>query len=305
MERLHFYGRSVIVTGAGRGVGRAHALMLADRGARVVVADIGGGLDGEGSSAGPAEEVAEEILAAGGEAVACHASVAEEAGAARIVATAVDAFGGVDALVNNAGIAAPDWFEDLPAEQFRRMVDVHYLGTVYLTQAAWPHLVRSGEGRVVNTCSEAGFGTVPKNTSYGGAKGAVFGFTRSLALDGARHGVRVNAVAPRANTRLSAPPVLSHTFDVAAEAFAGVMDTMRPDLVAPVAAFLAHPSCRLNGEVLIAGAGQVMRLAVVRTRGIDRPDLTPEDVAADLGALMDMEAAELIEVVGAVDGGAA
>src|SRR5262245_13767273 len=128
MTELRFDGRTVIVTGAGRGVGRSHALSFASRGARVVVADLGGALDGSGSSSDPADEVVKEIEAAGGEAVACYASVAEEAGAATIVEAAMDSFGRIDVLVNNAGIAAPlDWIENLTAADYRRMVEVHHL----------------------------------------------------------------------------------------------------------------------------------------------------------------------------------
>ncbi len=160
-----------------------------------------------------------EIRAAGGEAIACHASVADEDGAASIVQTALDAFGRIDVVVNNAGIAAPDWFEDTPMERFRRMVEVHYLGTVYVTHAAWPHMVEAGYGRIVNTCSEANLGFVPKSAAYAGAKGAVLGFTRALALEAPRHGIRVNAVAPRAQTRLSGPEVMAKTYDVPVEMF--------------------------------------------------------------------------------------
>ena len=262
MSELRFDERVAIVTGAGRGVGRAHAMLLASRGAKVVVADLGGQLDGTGSSSGPADEVVQEIEAAGGEAVACYTSVADKAGAASIVQTALDAYGGIDAVVSNAGIAEPDWFEDLSIDRFRRMIDVHYMGTVNVVFAAWPHMVEAGYGRIVNTCSEAMFGMSPKNTSYGGAKGGVFGFTRTLALDAVRFGIRVNAVAPRANTRLSGPPVMAHVYDVPEEVFVsgGTMERFRPELVAPVAAFLAHESCELNGEVLVAGGGQVMRV---------------------------------------------
>jgi NAD(P)-dependent dehydrogenase (short-subunit alcohol dehydrogenase family) len=151
MEQLRFDGRAAIVTGAGRGIGRAHALLLASRGAKVVVADYGGAVDGTGSSSGPAEEVAEEIRAAGGDAVACCASVAEEEGAALIVDTAMSSFGRLDIVVNNAGISDKHLFGDLTSEQFRRMMDVHFFGTLYVTKAAWPHLVEVGNGRIVNT----------------------------------------------------------------------------------------------------------------------------------------------------------
>jgi NAD(P)-dependent dehydrogenase (short-subunit alcohol dehydrogenase family) len=296
VSELRFEGRSVIVTGAGRGIGRCHAVLLASRGARVVVADLGGKLDGSGSSTAPADEVVKEIRAAGGQAVACYASVTDEAGAASIVRTALDAFGRVDVLVNNAGIADPDSFEDLSIERFRRMVDVHYLGTVNVTKAAYPHLVAGGYGRIVNTCSEAAFGSVPKATSYGSAKGGIYGFTRSLALDSVRHGVRVNAVVPRANTRLSGPPVLAHTYDQPENLFVGALDRFAPELVSPAVAFLAHESCELNGELLLCGGGQVMRIAAIQTNGITHDHLTPEVIAEQIDAVMDTTGAQVLLV---------
>src|SRR5262245_19931053 len=149
MSELRFDGRSVIVTGAGRGIGRCHAMLLASRGAQVVVADLGGQLDGTGSSSDPADEVVKEIRAAGGTAVACYASVADGAGAASIVQTALDSFGRLDVVVNNAGIADPDWFEDLSLDRYRRMVDVHFVGTVNVVKAAYPHLIAGGSGRIL------------------------------------------------------------------------------------------------------------------------------------------------------------
>jgi hypothetical protein len=295
MEELRFDGRTAVVTGAGRGVGRAHALFLAARGAQVVVADLGGQLDGTGASSEPAERVVKEIEAEGGTAVSCSASVATEEGADAIIRTALDAFGRLDVIVNNAGISQPDWFDDLTLDRFRQMIDVHYLGTVNVTRAAWPHLRKSGYGRIVNTCSEAAFGMVPKNTSYGGAKGGVFGFTRSLALDARRHGILVNAVAPRARTRLSDPKVLAHVYDVPEEAFGEVMDGFAPEFVAPAAAYLAHESCELNGEILVAGGGQVLRMAIMQTQGFRSSALTLEDLAANLDTVMDMTDATLME----------
>lgn len=297
MDELRFEGRSAIVTGAGRGVGRAHALLLAARGAKVVVADLGGQLDGSGSSAEPAKEVVTEILQAGGEAVACHASVADEAGAASTVQTAVDTFGRVDIVINNAGIADPDWFEDLSLERFRRMVEVHFLGSVYVARAAWVHMVEAGYGRIVNTTSEAALGCVPKATSYGGAKGGVLSFTRELALESMRHGIRVNAVAPRAQTRLSAPAVMAKTYDVPEEMIpVESMAPYKPELVSPAAVYLAHESCELNGEVLVSGGGQVMRVAFVVNEGITDPDMTPEVVAAEIEKLLDLSKATEVKV---------
>ena len=295
MDLMRFDGRTAIVTGAGRGVGRAHARLLAARGAQVVVVDLGGQLDGTGASPEPAENVVKEIKAEGGIAVPCSASVATEEGAHTIVQVALEAFGRVDVIVNNAGISQPDWFDDLTVDRFRQMIDVHFLGSVNVTRAAWPHLQSNGYGRIVNTCSEAAFGMVPKNTSYGSAKGGVFGFTRSLALDARRHGILVNAIAPRASTRLSDTKVLAHVYDLPEETFGEVMDGFAPEFVAPAAAYLAHESCQLNGEVLVAGGGQVLRMAIMQTQGFTSPTLTLEELAANLDVVMDMTDATLMQ----------
>jgi NAD(P)-dependent dehydrogenase (short-subunit alcohol dehydrogenase family) len=294
MSELRFDGRAVIITGAGRGVGRSHALLLAARGARVVVADYGGELDGSGASAEPAAQVVNEIQAAGGEAVACNASVADEAGAATIVQTALDAFGRLDVVINNAGISDPGWFDDLSLEQFRLMLDVHYLGTVYVLKAAWPHMCAAGYGRIVNTCSEAMGGIHTLVTSYGAAKGAVLGLTRTLACESAKDGILVNAIAPRANTRLSDPAVLSQVFDVSLDDAVAMIAPFAPELVSPAAAFLAHESCDLNGVVLVAGGGQVQRLALMASPGITREHLTPEDVATNAETIADLSGAQLL-----------
>ncbi len=297
MNELRFDGRTVIVTGAGRGVGRCHALLFAARGANVVVADLGGNIDGSGSSKDPADEVVREIAAAGGTAVACYGSVADEGGAASIVEAAMDAFGRLDVVVNNAGIAAPlEWVEDLTNADYRRMVEVHHLGTVYVTKAAWPHLQAAGYGRIVNTTSEGALGMVPKNSSYGSAKGAVLGFTRTSALDGARYGIRVNAVVPRANTRIATPELLSHTYDAPAEMFESSMTQFAPELVSPAAVYLGHESCELTGELLISGGGQVMRLALSESQGITDEHLTPEVVAENIDKILDMTGAQVMTV---------
>lgn len=295
MAELRFDDRVAIVTGAARGIGRSYALLLAARGAHVVVADHGGGPTGTGSSPEPATAVVQEITEAGGTAVACSASVSEESCAAQIVATAIESFGRLDVVVNNAGIHDPGLFSDLSVAQFHRMLEVHYLGTLFVIRSAWPHLVRAGYGRVVNTVSEAMLGGVAELTSYGAAKGAVFGLTRNLATEGQAHGIRVNAVAPRAYTRLSA----EHTEKMAAEKsvpkemMAKVTASMTPDLVAPAAAFLAHELCPLNGEVLQAGLGGVQRIAVACSQGISKRGLTPEDIAENLDAVMNMADSEI------------
>lgn len=297
MSQLRFDDRVVIVTGAGRGIGRSHALLLASKGARVVVADVGGGIDGSGSSRAPADDVVHEIEANGGQAVATYASVADEEAAASIVDTAMQTYGRVDALVNNAGIHDPGRFESLSVEQFRTMLEVHFFGTLFVTRAAWPHFVARGYGRVVNTASEAMLGGIPELTSYGSAKGAVFGLTRNLATEGTSHGIRVNAIAPRAHTRMSEShsEALASVMGLPREAMDEINASMPPELCAPAAAFLAHESCPLNGEVLQVGMGGVARLAVVHTQGISKDDLTAEDIAENLDTIMDVNDARVTE----------
>jgi NAD(P)-dependent dehydrogenase (short-subunit alcohol dehydrogenase family) len=300
MSELRFDGRAVVVTGAGRGVGRGHAMAFASRGAKVVVADLGGAMEGGGRSSDVADAVVAEIRGAGGEAVAACASVAEEDGANAIVRTAIDAFGRIDVVVNNAGIAEPDSFEDLTVEGFQRMNDVHYMGTVLVCRAAWPHMVEAGYGRIVNTTSEGAFGLVPKAAAYGGAKGGVFGFSREIALEGAPKGILVNLLAPRAATRMSSPAVLAKTWDVDEGTYGGggFDEAYAPEKVSPAAVFLGHESCTLNGVVLVAGGDQVMRIALVQNEGFKAEGLTPEDIVANLGAVMDLGAATEIEVRG-------
>jgi NAD(P)-dependent dehydrogenase (short-subunit alcohol dehydrogenase family) len=300
MSELRFDGRVAVVTGAGRGVGRSHALLLAHKGARVVVADYGVGIDGEGSSTGPAEDVVREIKETGGEAVACCASVAEERGANSIVDTAIDAFGRLDAVINNAGIHDPGLFDALSVEQFRKMTDVHFFGTLFVTRAAWPHFVRAGYGRVVNTVSEAMLGGIPELTSYGAAKGAVFGLTRNLATEGAAYGIHVNGIAPRAYTRMSAShsDTLAEVLSMPKEVMDEINASMPPEMCAPAAAFLAHESCPLNGEVLQIGMGTVARIAVVRTQGIAKTPLTAEDIAENLDDIMNVAGAHVTQVTG-------
>lgn len=300
MDELRFDGRAVVVTGAGRGIGRSHALLLAAKGAQVVVSDVGAGIDGDGASSAPADEVVAEIRADGGEAVPTYASVADEAGAASVVDTAIDAFGRIDAVVNNAGIHDPARFESLSVDHFRRMFDVHFFGTLLVLKAAWPHFVDAGYGRIVNTVSEAMLGGIPELTSYGAAKGAVFGLTRNLATEGAAYGIRVNAIAPRAYTRMSASSsdALSEMLSIPKEDMAAINASMPPDLCAPAVAYLAHESCALTGEVLQVGMGGVARLAVVHGEGINKSPLGAEDIADNLDTIMDVRTARVTDAGG-------
>jgi NAD(P)-dependent dehydrogenase (short-subunit alcohol dehydrogenase family) len=188
VTKIDLSGRVVIVTGAGRGIGRAHARLIAARGAAVVVCDSGGDTDGQGASTAPADTVVAEIAQAGGRAVASYESVGTRTGADRIVATALDAFGSLDAVVNNAGIFDVMPFEQVTSETVRAYLTVHFEGSLFLASAAWRHLIGSGTGRIVNTVSGVMLG-VPNMVHYGSAKGAVYGLTRNLAVAGAAHGI--------------------------------------------------------------------------------------------------------------------
>ncbi|MDX3191696.1 SDR family NAD(P)-dependent oxidoreductase [Streptomyces sp. MN03-5084-2B] len=282
MDRLSFKGRVVIVTGAGRGIGRAHALLLAERGASVVVADLGARVDGSGVDGDdPAADVVAEIRAAGGRAMASRADVSTESGAADLVAATIENFGELHAVVNNAGIVRTARFEELSTAEYQRYLDVHFFGSLFVCRAAWPHLIASGSGRVVNTVSAAMLGT-PLMTHYGSSKGAVFSLTRNLAVEGAEHGILVNAVAPGAGTRMAENAAGS----LSPEVMEYLRTQLRPEHVAPVVAFLAHPACQVTGEVFNAAGGAVNRLALVTTTGIQDPALTVETVAERFGEVM-------------------
>jgi NAD(P)-dependent dehydrogenase (short-subunit alcohol dehydrogenase family) len=285
MGELRFDERVAVVTGAGRGIGRSHALLLAAKGAKVVVADHGVAVDGSGSSEGPADDVVAEIEAAGGTATSCYGDVADEAGASSIIQTALDTYGRLDVLVNNAGISDPALFEDLTVDQFRRMVDVHFFGTLLCTRAAWPHMKEAGYGRIVCTMSESVFGGIRDLTSYASGKGAVLGLMRTLATEAHGTGILVNAVVPRAFTRMSAAHALEGR---SPEELAQFEKMLAPEMNSPAAVFLAHESCPLNGEMLRAGMGSVARLAIIHTQGVTKPDLTVEDIAENLDAILDV-----------------
>lgn len=262
---LRFDGRVAIVTGAGRGLGRAHALLLAERGAKVVVNDLGGSKEGEGSDAGPANDVVSEILAAGGIAVADTNNVGSEAGCHALVQTAMRDFGRIDIVVNNAGISRWATFPDADAENLELTLDVHLRGTWHTTRAAWPYMEQQGYGRIITTTSTGMLG-LPDNLAYATAKGALIGFTRSLAVAAAAKGILVNCVAPNSVTR----PSLSA--DKPNIVTANQMDTarvqaMQTDLVSPMVAYLAHESCGVNGEILVAGAKRFARWFMGFTQG--------------------------------------
>ena len=254
-------GRVAIVTGAGRGIGREHALLLAAEGAQVVVNDLGGSSDGTGSEDGPAESVAAEIRAAGGQAVANADDVADAAGAERLIATAVDAFGRLDVVVNNAGILRDRVLVNLTDDDWDLVVRVNLRGTFTVTRAAgnyWREQAKAGEAvnaSIINTSSESGVFGNPGQANYAAAKAAVASLTQVAAKELKRYGVRVNAITPQARTRMT-----EQAFGDALAPKEGKFDRFNPANVSPFVVYLATADCALSGEVFIVGGSRVQRI---------------------------------------------
>ncbi|MCP2340052.1 SDR family oxidoreductase [Actinomadura rupiterrae] len=270
MSELRYDGRVAIVTGAGHGLGRQHALELAARGAKVVVNDLGGDRSGVGASAGPAQEVVDEITKNGGEAVANPDNVATPEGAEAIVQTAVDAFGKVDIVVNNAGILRDKSFKNMTVEEFDAVIAVHLRGSFLVTKAAWPHLRENGYGRIVNTSSPAGlFGNFGQ-ANYATAKMGLVGFTKTLAHEGAKYDIKANAIAPVAWTRM--------TEDLLPADF---KDHLGVDKVTPLVAYLVHESNPDSGEVYTVGGGRIAKMLVAEGPGWGTKDALSVEAVRD------------------------
>lgn len=274
MTELRFDGKTAIVTGAGGNpsLGRAHAMLLAARGANVVVNDIGGGGGPAGQAS--AQAVADEIVAAGGKAVADTNSVATPEGAAAMVQTALDAFGGIDIIVNNAGVVYVAPLEEITIRDYQRTIEVNLLGPMYLVRAAWPHMKANGYGRIVNIASNSMFGCALQ-IAYGASKGGMFALTQGLAAEGAPYGIKVNAIGPGAFTRM----VIGAREETSA-AYQYSKANMPAELVSPAVGFFAHESCDVSGECLEVMGGGVRRIYYARTAGINAPDLDIETIPA-------------------------
>lgn len=291
---LRFDDQVAVITGAGGGLGRQYALLLAARGARVVVNDTGGSVTGTGSDAQAANVVSEEIRGQGGEAVADMHSVASPQGGEAIIDTALRTWGRVDILINNAGIVGDAPFEDMTPERFEPLLDVHLRGAFHVTRPAWRIMREQRYGRVLNTCSAAGILGAERMSNYGAAKTGLLGLTRVLAAEGAERGVKVNAIAPIAHTRMLAQSLAAagRRDDPAEQAVLDglvgqYLQKLDPARVAPVAAFLTHRDCPVSGEVYTVGAGHVARFFVGRTRGFYDPLLSIEKVRDHLDEIRD------------------
>lgn len=273
-------GKAAVVTGAGRGLGRAHALALAAQGASVLVNDVGGEVEGGGADPGVAERVAAEIRGAGGRAEADPSDVSTLAGAGAVVERALAAFGRLDVLVNNAGVSRLATVEELDEPLLDLHLGVHLKGTVGTTKAAFPAMRQAGGGRIVNTVSGAGLNPEwPGTCAYACAKAAVYAFTKVAAIEGAPHGIRVNAIAPLAHTRMS-------------EAFfartrPGAADRFDPSRVSVAVVFLASDlSGDLTGRVLRVEGRRLAEAFFDRTDGVDLAEGTPQEIAARLGEIL-------------------
>ena len=285
MPELRFDDRVAVITGAGRGLGRAYALLLASRGAKVVVNDPGVSLKGDGVDIGPAEEVVQEIKAAGGEAVACTASVATPEGGAEIIQTAIDRYGRIDILIHNAGVVRKAPLKEMTQADFDLVLDVHLRGAFHVIRPAFPLMCAAGYGRVVMTGSINGLYGNYQNANYSAAKGGTIGLSHVVALEGAAEGVKCNVILPGALTRMA------EGLDTSA------YPPMGPEMVAPVVAWLCHETCSVSGEMLSSMAGRVSRAYVAESRGLYRPEWTVEAVAEQMEAIRSADDPLVINVV--------
>ena len=285
MSEPRFDGRVAVVTGAGRGLGRSYALLLASKGARVIVNDPGGSLTGEGGDAGPAEEVAREIRAAGGDAIACTESVATPEGGSAIIQAALDHYGRIDVLIHNAGIVRAASLLEMTQADFDAVLDVHLKGAFHVVRPAFPHMCKAGYGRVVLTSSIGGLYGNHRVANYGVAKAGMIGLSNVVALEGAAKGVKCNLIVPGAVTRMA------EGIDTSA------YPPMSPELVAPVVGWLAHESCTISGEMLISIAGRIARAFIAESPGVYRDTWSIQQVGEQMDAIRNAQAPLIFPVV--------
>jgi len=286
MSEIRFDDKVAIVTGAGGGLGRAHALLFASRGAKVLVNDLGGSFTGEGSGSAPADKVVEEIKAAGGEAAANYDSVTD---GAKIVQAALDSFGRIDIVVNNAGILRDVSFHKMSNDDWDKVFDVHVKGAFAVTHAAWPHLREQEYGRVIFTASAAGIYGNFGQANYSAAKLALVGMGQTLGLEGAKRNIHCNTIAPIAGSRMTEtvlPP--------------DMVKLLKPEYVSPLVAYLCSEGCTENGSLFEVGAGAFYKLQWTRSAGHSVPlseEVTPEKVAEGWDKVTDMSTGGIVSTI--------
>lgn len=289
MANLRFDGRVAVITGGGRGLGRAYAELLGSLGAKVVVNDNGSVVAGEGVDEGPAQEVVDAIRASGGEAIACTASVATPEGGRAIIQAALDGWGRIDVLIHNAGNVRYGTIRELSDDDLNAVLDVHLKGAFHVVRAAMGPMCDAGYGRVVLTSSIGGLYGNNRCVNYAMAKSGMIGLNNVIALEGEEHGVKSNVIVPAAVTRM-----------------ADGLDTsqyppMGPELVAPMVGWLAHENCSVSGEIYAAAAGRMAEMYIGETKGAYAPEWSIDDVDARIGTIRDKDDAKAFGLHGHVD----
>ena len=284
-------GRTALITGAGGGLGRSHALLFAKHGANVVVNDLGGSADGSGKGSAMADAVVDEIKSAGGNAVANYGSVADEAGAEAMIKTAIDSFSSIDIVVNNAGILRDKSFTKMTSDDWDLVQMVHVKGAYFVSKAAWPHMREQKWGRIIMTASASGIYGNFGQANYSTAKMGLVGFGQTLALEGEKYNVRTNVIAPIAISRMTENLMPGE-----------IHETIKPDFVSPLVVYLCSDSCDANGEVYEVGAGAFSRVETLRAKGLaikpGSSEISVEAVAEGWAKINDMEDAEVVGSIG-------
>jgi NAD(P)-dependent dehydrogenase (short-subunit alcohol dehydrogenase family) len=275
MGEMRFDGRVVVITGGGRGLGRSYALLLAEKGAKVVVNDNGSAMKGDGPDVGVAQQLVDEIRAAGGEAIANTDSVATPEGGKAIIQAALDEWGRIDALIHNAGNVRYGTIRDIPYEDLKSVIDVHLMGAFHVVQAAFGPMCDAGFGRIVLTSSIGGLYGNLRCVNYAMSKAGMMGLNNVAALEGEAHNVKCNLIVPSAVTRMAEGIDISQ------------YPPMEPELVAPVVGWLCHEDCTVTGEMIASIAGRVARMFIAETDGVYKPAWTIDDVAAASDAFHD------------------
>jgi NAD(P)-dependent dehydrogenase (short-subunit alcohol dehydrogenase family) len=285
MPDLRFDDRVAVITGSGRGLGRAYALLLGSQGAKVVVNDTGSAISGENVDTAVAEAVVKEITAAGGEAVACTESVATAEGGRAIISSALDHFGRIDILIHNAGNNRYAPLTEMTYEDFDTVLGVHLRGAFHVVRPAFALMCEAGYGRIVLTSSIGGLYGTHQVANYAASKAGIIGLSNVAAVEGADHGVRSNVIVPAALTRLA------EGLDTSA------YPPMDPELAAPAVGWLAHESCSITGEMLVSIAGRVARAFIGETPGVYRPSWSIEQVGEQIDAIRDTSDPWILPVV--------